>query len=156
MFSIRHYPGLVTPLLRVWLRAFVKYDDDGRGSCWLATTGKCAETLPLLLGNLADAIMPDVVFEGVLLQCYRNGRAVTPCHTDAGGAGFILSIGAPRTFRIHRGMFGCGADALDVVNIECIEGTVLLMDEEFHAGWHHQIVADPDITEEKLSLVFRR
>ncbi len=158
MFIVRHHPWLVTPILRTWLRAFVKYDVDGRGSCWLATTSKQVEKLPMVLEHLASAIAPDVVFEGVLLQCYRDGRAVTPCHTDASGAGFILSLGASRTFRIHRILpdgYGCGDYDLDVVSVQCVEGTVLLMDEAFHAGWHHQIVPDPDITEEKLSLVFR-
>ncbi len=156
MFSVRHYPEIVTPLLWVWLRAFVKYDDDGRCSCWLATTG--SKPLPLLLGNVARVIAPDRVFEGVLLQCYRDGQAVTPCHTDLTGFSFILSLGAPRTFRIHRtlpGGYGCGDYDLDVVSVQCVDGTVLIMDEAFHAGWHHQIVPDPDITEEKLSLVFR-
>ncbi len=157
MFSVRHCPDLVTPLLRTWLRAFVKYDDDGRGSCWLATTSKQVERLPLLLEHLASAIAPGVAFEGVLLQCYRDGQAVTPCHTDLTGFSFVLSLGAPRTFRIHRvrDLPGCGNYDLDVVNVQCVEGTVLIMDKEFHVGWHHQIVPDPDVTEEKLSLVFR-
>ncbi len=124
MLVVRHYPWLVTPLLRVWLRAFVKYDDDGRCSCWLATVG-AKETLPLLLEHLASAVMPDVAFEGVLLQCYRDGRAVTPCHADLAGSGFILSLGAARTFRLHRvrDLPGCGNYDLDVVNVQCVEGT---------------------------------
>lgn len=157
MLAVRHYPHLVTPALRSWVREFVKYDDDGRGSCWLATTGKEVQSLPVMLANVADAVMPVVQFESVLLQSYRDGRAITPCHADAAG-GFILSLGAPRTFRIHRVPFlpmGCGDRDLDAMTIECVEGTVLVMDAAFHAGWHHQIVADPKDVGEKLSLVFR-
>ncbi len=153
MFAVRHRPELVTAALRAWLGGFVRYDDDGRGSCWLATCGRKA--LPVLLGKVAQAVMPGVVFPGVLLQSYRDGNAITPCHADASG-GFILSIGAARTFRIHRSRpGGCDDPVADGITIECVEGTCLLMDAAFHAGWHHQIIADPDITGEKLSLVFR-
>lgn len=154
MLAVRHYPELVTPALLSWLRGFVKYDDDGRGSCWLATAGGNGG-LPIILAAVAEAVMPGVRFTGVLLQSYRDGSAVTPCHTDDGGTGdgFILSLGSPRTFRVHRIADGC--ETGDAVHIQCVEGTALLMDCAFHAGWHHQIIADPTVTGEKLSLVFR-
>ena len=160
MISVRHYPELVTPALRAWLRAFVTYDADGRGSCWLATIGKEAEALPAMLKGIADAVAPGRIWSGALLQCYRDGEAGTPCHTDASGTGFgfILSLGAPRTFRVHRvpsGASGCGDYDLDAALVQCIEGTVLVMDEDFQRGWHHQIVLDLGIVGEKLSLVFR-
>lgn len=144
MLSVRHYPELVTPALWAWLRALVRYDGEGRCSLWLPP----GATLPRIV---AEAVCPGVVFSGVLLQGYRDGRAVTPCHRDPGG-GFILSLGAARTFRVHRG--NC-AENLDPVSIACIEGTVLIMDEAFHRDWHHQVAADPGVTDEKLSLVFR-
>jgi alkylated DNA repair dioxygenase AlkB len=154
MLAVRHYPQLVTPGLRAWLQAFARYDADGRGSVWLATCSKQVKKLPLLLANVANTVAPGLPFSGALLQCYHDGNAVTPCHTDAGGTGFsfILSVGATRTFRIHRG--SC-VDSLDAMTIECIEGTVIVMDESFQRDWHHQIIPDPNITGEKLSLVFR-
>lgn len=152
MLAVRHYPELATPALRAWLRPFVSYDVDGRGSRWFMEGG----ILLPPLADIVDRVAPGIVWSGALLQCYRDGRAVTPCHTDAGGTGFgfILSLGATRTFRVHRAATACDCD-LDAVSIECTEGAVLLMDEAFHAGWHHQIAADPGVMGEKLSLVFR-
>lgn len=143
MLAIRYHPELATPALVAWLRSLVRYDEEGRYSSWLPMS-------PLLAG-IAEAICPGEYT--VLLQAYRDGRAITPCHSDAEG-GFILSIGATRTLRLHRVEPG-GCSNLDVVDIECVEGTVIAMDGAFHAGWHHQIVADASVTEEKLSLVFR-
>jgi alkylated DNA repair dioxygenase AlkB len=154
MLAVRHYPDLVTPGLRGWLSGLVKYDDDGRDSRWLFDG---SGPMPPELTALAVVVAPGATFSGVLLQAYRDGGAVTPCHTDKGGTGdgFILSLGAPRTFRIHPVAAGACDDDLDAVRVECREGTVLVMDEAFHAGWHHQVIADPGVTGEKLSLVFR-
>lgn len=156
MLSIHQHSELATPALWDWLLSFVYYDTDGRDSRWLVT----GEPLHLFLREVSRVIMPDVHFSGVLLQAYKHGHSVTPCHTDAGGTGkgFTLSLGAPRTFRAHRtrpGISGCADYNLDRIQIQCVNGTVLLMDEEFHTNWHHQIVSDSGITEEKLSLVFR-
>ena len=128
MFAVRHHPELVTPELRAYLRPFVRYDGDGRGCRTLAD-----DRLPPELADAARAVAPGVAFSGVVLQCYRDGAAVTPCHTDHGitGFSFILSLGAARTFRIHRvgpGASGCGDYYLDALTVECVEGTALLMD----------------------------
>ena len=157
MLAVRPCPGLVTPALWAWLRPYVRDDDDGGGCLWLEMSGgKQTATLPLLLDRVARAVAPDAIFSGVLLQAYRDGRAVTPCHTDASGTGFgfILSLGAARTFRVHPTTAACEDDR-GAVAVECVEGTVLVMDEAFQAGWHHRIAPDPDVTGEKLSLVFR-
>ncbi len=151
MLTIVHRPELVTPALRAWLRPCIHYDDDGRSSRWLAH-----HPLPRILWEVTQAIAPDVAFASVLLQAYRDGSAVTPCHSDEGvtGFSFSLSIGAPRFFCIHRvGEQPCMA--IGSVNIEVIEGTILEMSTAFQKYWHHQIIASPEVKEEKLTLVFR-
>ncbi len=158
MLAIRHHPELSTVALASWLRSKAAYDVQGRMGAWLATNGE----LPRVLEGIAEEICPGIEFDGVVLQCYRDGNAATDCHTDLGyGIGFILSLGATRTFRIHRVgddfpvKAGCIDRDLDVCEIECVNGTVIVMDEAFHAHWHHQIAPDPQVTGERLSLVFR-
>ncbi len=162
MLTIRYCPEAVTPELLAWLRPQVKYDTEGRASRWLVE----AEPLPPLLAAVVGVVCRGLWkrdYSGVILQCYRNGRAVTPCHSDAGATGFcfILALGATRTFRIHRVPTGtvptadCGNPCLDSIQIEAVSGTAILLDEDFHATWHHQVAPDPEVTEERLSLVFR-
>lgn len=164
MLEVRHYPELATPELWAWLQPHVGdyANSDGRRSKWLVES----EALPLPLAAVARAVCPDVPpgrWTRVALQCYEDGRAQTPCHTDAGatGFGFVLSLGATRTLRLHRvpagtaATAGCGDQDLDVVKVECVPGTVVLMDEAFHASWHHWIAPEPGVTGERLSLVFR-
>ncbi len=173
MIAVRHHPELVTPALLAWLAGLTggtsetlvpagwlpDYDDAGQSSRWLS------ESPPLepLLARLAAAVCPGVEFESALLRGYRDGAAVTPCHTDrhATGLTMIFSLGATRTFRVHRVPAGtlplgsCGDPDLDTVNIACPAGTALVLDESFQEGWHHQVAADPGVTEERFSLVFR-
>ncbi len=148
MLAILHRPELATPELWDWLQQYVAYDVDGRCSRWL-------DLASLELASLARAMCPGMDFASVLLQGYRDGRAVTPCHTDQGGTGFsfILSLGAPRTFRIHRVSTLC--DSVDVVTVECVSGMVLMMDGDFQNNWHHQVIPDLEVTEERLSLSYR-
>lgn len=151
MLTIRYRPEAATTLLMQWLRPRVHYDADGRYSMYLVDQ----TPLPPELRRVANIVCPEVdadQFLVVALQCYRDGNAVTPCHSDAPVFGFILSLGATRTFRVHRST--CD-NPLDIAEIECVNGMAILMDETFHAGWHHQLVADPGVTKERLSLVFR-
>lgn len=156
MLSIRHRPEAITPALLALIRPWVRYDADGRSCCWL-TDGGLTLSAPPELAAVARAVCPefDALKYGVALQGYRDGAAVTPCHSDLGSSGFILSIGATRTFRVHR-VLGDVCTNIDEIRIECVHGTAVLMDKAFHAAWHHQIVADPGVTGERLSLVFRR
>ncbi len=162
MLAVRHHPELATPRLWAWLRPRAGRYEGGRASCWLCEGGP----LPPELEAVALAVCPDVdpdAWAKVGLQCYRDGRAATECHTDAGatGFGFILSLGATRTFRVHRvpdgvrPQEGCGEYGLDARAIECAAGTAVLMDEAFHARWHHEIPPEPGATGARLSLVFR-
>ena len=157
MLSIRYRPEAATTILTQWLRPRIRYDADGRFSMMLVDE----QPLPGELRRVANIVCPEVdadLFRGVVLQAYQHGRAVTPCHSDAPVFGFILSLGARRTFRIHREPCrdsGCRNSDLDAVSIECVNGTAIIMDADFHEGWHHQIVGDPAVTQEKLSLVFR-
>ena len=156
MIAVIHRPELVMPELVEWLRRKVSYEGtDGQAGGWLVRN----EPLPPILEAIARAVAPGVRFDTVHFQGYRDGRATTPCHTDERtGFSAILSIGATRTLRIHRQPEGgqtCGDYDLDVFRIECRSGTVVFMDEEFYAGWHHQIPADPEVTDERLSIVFR-
>jgi hypothetical protein len=162
MLAVRHFPNLATPALMDRLRERARYDVDGRASVWLFSGGVY---LPADFKEIALAVCPDVppeAWEGVALQCYRDGNAITPCHSDEGstGLGFILSLGAARTLRTHRvaesGLPNpCGySSQIDVCFIECVNGTAVIWDREFHRTHHHQIVADPGAGE-RLSLVFR-
>ena len=154
MLSIRHRPEAATTLLAQWLRPRLRYDADGRFSTMLVDEAP----LPQELLRVANIVCPEVdpaLFRGVVLQGYQHGRAVTPCHSDAPVFSFILSLGATRTFRIHRVPDGGGCSDLDALSIECVNGTALVMDEAFHAGWHHQIIPDLAVMRERLSLVFR-
>ncbi len=158
MLAVRQQPELVTPKLLTWLPKGA-YDADGLWSTWLVEDGK----LPPILAAIGEAVCPGVAFQAVALRGYKDGNAVTPCHSDhrAAGLSFILSMGATRTFRLHRvpawvkPTQGCGNPDLDVLQIECRAGAVVILSEAFQASWHHQVVADPGVTEERLSLVFR-
>lgn len=161
MLAIRYLPGLVTPAL--WARLGYGLlgappDADGRASVWLCADGELAGWMQ----ELALAVCPDVparCWHGVILQRYAHGGAVTPCHADHGHAlGFILSLGATRTLRLHRvpeGAAGCGDRDLDVTSIECVEGTAVIMGARFHQHYHHQLIPSPDEVGERISLVFR-
>lgn len=159
MLAVRHVsPHLASAALFARLRSAARYDADGRHSRWLWSGGP---GLAADLASIACAVCPELplsAWQGVLMQCYRDGNAVTPCHSDFGHAmGFILSLGATRTLRVHRTLDGtaaCGDYDLDAVRIECAHGTALVMDGEFHATHHHQLVADPGAGE-RISLVFR-
>lgn len=164
MLTVRHLPHLATPELweRVcrWLDR-TPPDADGRACVWLWASGGYGHLEPWMK-ELAQAVCPDVppeAWEGVVAQRYMHGSAVTPCHADQGHAiGFIFSLGATRTLRLHRvreGAADCGDLNLDVVCIECAEGTAVIMDEVFHRNHHHQLMASPDVRGERISLVFR-
>ena len=158
MLSVRHYPALATGPLWDWLREQVVYDAEGRFCKWLIED----EPLPPRLANLAEALCPGRKIAAAGLQAYRDGRATTPCHTDCRSAGFclIFSLGATRTFRVHRVRPGvsptalCEDASLDVFDIECIAGTAVIMEEPFQQTWHHQVIAS-ETAGERLSLVFR-
>jgi alkylated DNA repair dioxygenase AlkB len=154
MLTIRQRPEAITPALLALIRPKVQYDVDGRYSTYLPAEAN-------ELRRLARFVCPEVDsadFRDVVLQAYRDGNAITPCHRDAATFGFILSIGATRTFRIHREPCrdgGCRNPGLDIIDIECVHGTVIRMDASFHEGWHHQVLPDARVKEERLSLVFR-
>ncbi len=152
MFAIRLYSDLATPALLAWLRPHIEYDAGGRCSKVLKS-----ETTPLPpeLAAVAQAVSGHTHFREVVLQCYQHGRAGTPCHSDVGitGDSFILSLGAPRTFRIHA--VGSPCDGPDKIDVQCVSGLVVFMEERFHQSWHHQLALDEGVTEERLGLVFR-
>ncbi len=166
MLRVIYRPRLVTPGLLVWVRGHVgSYaNSSGRTGGWLARN----TPLPPMLEEVVRDLCPErkpAEFTEVALQCYEDGRAVTPCHTDVGTEhSFILSLGPyARMLRLHRvprevwcpDPQQCGNPDLDVIEIECVRGTVVFMDAEFYAGWHHQIPAEPEVAGERLSLVFR-
>ena len=149
MLRVLNRPELITAGLLDWLRPFVHYDAGGR--CSRLLKDELAPCPPLLEPIAAAFPAP---YREIVLQCYRDGHATTPCHTDAGitGFSFILSIGAPRTFRVHWIADGCANVGR---LIRCENGTVVAMEQRFQDECHHQLAADPAVTEERLSLVFR-
>ncbi len=165
MLTVRYHPELATPRLYDWLRPRVKsYENSsGRQGMWLV---QAPETLPVILAAVGVAVCPEVDprdWHTVSLQCYEDGRAVTPCHTDRVGLTFILSLGATRTFRVHRMEGRPATEACTALDretdrrdIECAPGTVVMIDEEFYSGWHHEIPLEPDRQGERLALVFRQ
>lgn len=153
MLEVRYHPELVTPALVDWLRTRVTYDAAGRFNGYLKDE---LAPLPPELAHVAAAFPGRGEYFVVVLQAYRHGRTSTPCHDDGDvtGFSFILSVGATRTFRVHRVTGPCDA-ATDVVDLHCPSGTVILMEGRLHDAWHHQLREDPGVTEERFGVVFR-
>jgi alkylated DNA repair dioxygenase AlkB len=87
-------------------------------------------------------------FTVVAFQAYRNGRAGCDWHADANfEAQAILSLGASRTLGTRRG---------DEVHRTWLDaGDLVYMPPGFQREWEHCVPLEPDVPDERISLVFR-
>lgn len=99
-------------------------------------TGYVVDRPPWLVGLIARL---GVECDVVAFQAYRDGFAVADWHSDDVATQAILSLGATRTFGI------------DDVTIPVDDGDLVWMP----APVRHAVLADPDVTGERCSLVFR-
>ena len=93
---------------------------------------------PPSFATLGPALLDELGGDYVVFQAYRDGRAVTAEHSDAMPQR-IVSLGATRRF------------VLDGQVLELTHGDVL----DVAPGTPHEVPADPVVTGERCSLVFR-
>src|ERR1700731_3217101 len=157
MLFVLHRPDLATPELYARLREHVPEGSEGEPGRQVGAWLGRGAILPFGLLALANALLPGESWWSAHLQYYGDGLAKTPCHSDAAQAGLtcILSLGATRTLRCHRAAAGCDGPDADGVEVEGVQGTVVVMDAAFQGGWHHRIVADERVKSVRLALVFR-
>jgi alkylated DNA repair dioxygenase AlkB len=96
-------------------------------------------------------------FNSVLLNLYRNGQDSINWHTDAekelGKNPIIASVsfGETRKFQLkHR----YNKD-LDIINIDLLNGSLLIMKGETQHFWLHQIPKTTKVIGERINLTFR-
>lgn len=93
-------------------------------------------------GRLIGPAFEDMAANHAVFQAYKNGSATCDWHADDYDQ-IIVSLGATRTM-------GVCIDG-DEQHFPISDGDVLLLP----AGVPHAVLADPDITDERISLVFR-
>jgi alkylated DNA repair dioxygenase AlkB len=94
-------------------------------------------------------------FNGILVNCYRNGADCIGAHSDdettLGTSGVIsLSLGATRKLRIRD-----KKTKKLVGDFECSHGTLMHMSGDFQKHYTHEIPKQLRITTARLSLTFR-
>jgi alkylated DNA repair dioxygenase AlkB len=102
------------------------------------------------LAPLLDALeqLLEVRFTTVAFQAYRTGEASCPWHADQNfDIQTILSLGATRTFAVRR--------AGEEQRYELESGDLVVMPSGDQAEWEHCVPAEPTVTGERISLVFR-
>lgn len=103
---------------------------------------------PVLLAELHDLL--GVRFTHVAFQAYRNGSAMTGFHADTPfDEQAILSFGATRTLAI------ADYDQCYTELTALGGGDLVFMASGFQDRWLHSIPAEPHVTGERCSLVFR-
>ncbi len=112
----------------------------------------------LVLLEVKRAVEPPsgVVFNSVLLNCYRNGKDSVSWHADDepefGDQPVIASVsfGGTRTFQLrHKKRKELNA------SIELTHGSLLIMRAGTQAKWLHQVPKTAKPVEERINLTFR-
>lgn len=117
-------------------------DGEDRATGWL---DDFPQRSPLLAALQVDL---GIAFTVVAFQGYRDGMAGTDWHRDAPfDVQAILSLGASRTLGLRR-----GAEETVVV---LHAGDLAVMPSGFQDDWEHSVRPDPEIHDERISLVFR-
>jgi alkylated DNA repair dioxygenase AlkB len=98
--------------------------------------------------------MPRVGYNAVLLNLYRNGSDSVGLHADAepemGPVIASVSLGAERLFLLKRQDGGAAfAERLP-------HGSLLIMAGATQKNFRHEVPKEPDITEPRINLTFRR
>lgn len=131
-------------------RCFTYENGSGRWAGYVYSDGVWAEPLaelgPEILDGIADEV--DVRPTIALIQAYRDGTASCDWHNDDSfDFQAILSIGVTRRFAIRRG------DIEAVCTLD--NGDLVVMPSGFQLDWEHRMLTDPDVSGERLALVFR-
>lgn len=96
-------------------------------------------------------------FNSVLLTCYRDGKDSVGWHADdekeLGPAPWIasLSIGASRLFS-----YRLKTDHNQQYGLRLEHGDLILMKPGFQQRWQHQVPEEPQVTEARINLTFRK
>lgn len=98
--------------------------------------------------------LPRLGYNAVLANLYRNGNDSVGLHADAepemGPVIASLSLGAKRLFRLK------GRDAGVAFAERLPHGSLLIMAGATQKNFKHEVPKEPDITEPRINLTFRR
>lgn len=102
----------------------------------------------------ANLSLPKLSYDAVLCNLYRNGNDSVGLHSDAepemGPVIASVSLGAERLFRLKRPN-GAVAFAERLPH-----GSVLIMAGATQKNFKHEVPKEPDITQARINLTFRR
>lgn len=97
----------------------------------------------------------NTIFNSVLLNLYRDGKDSISWHTDAekelGKNPIIASVnfGATRKFQLRH------IESKEKLEIELVNGSLLIMQGELQHFWQHQVPKTNSFTNERINLTFR-
>src|ERR1017187_3155118 len=143
--------SISVPRLTAW------YGDEGSSYFYSGITNVPRPWTPVLL-EVKRAVEPPsgVVFNSVLLNCYRTGKDSVSWHADDepefGEQPVIASVsfGGTRTFQFkHKKRKELKA------SLELTHGSLLIMRGDTQANWLHQIPKTAKNVEERVNLTFR-
>ena len=106
------------------------------------------------LSAYANLNLPKQSYNAALCNLYRNGNDSVGLHADAeaemGPVIASVTLGAERHFRLKRNNGG-------VVFAEKLpHGSLLIMAGETQKNFKHEVPKEPEITEPRINLTFRR
>lgn len=137
-------------------RRSVWHADDGYSYTYSSRRREAVEWSPLLLDlkHRCEEISGHV-FNGVLVNLYRDGRDHMGWHADdepnLGVAPVIasLSLGAERRFELrHR-------STSEIVRIPLSHGSILVMSGDCQTQWVHRLPKQTRVTAPRINLTFR-
>lgn len=111
----------------------------------------------LTLKNQIESLLPELKFNSVLLNHYRNGLDKMGWHSDDEKEMGInptivsVSLGATRRFDLRN-----KSDKNKVFKLDLTNGSLLIMRGELQHYWVHQVPQQKRITEERINLTFRK
>jgi alkylated DNA repair dioxygenase AlkB len=98
--------------------------------------------------------LPNVGYNAVLCNLYRNGNDSVGLHADAepemGPVIASISLGAERLFRLKR------KDGKVAFAEKLPHGSLVIMAGKTQAKFKHEVPKQPDITQPRINLTFRR
>jgi alkylated DNA repair dioxygenase AlkB len=121
--------------------------------------GNISPWLPELLDlkNRVEKAYPDLQFNSVLLNKYRNGTDKVGWHSDNDKEFGVnpsiasLSLGATRRFDIRH-----KTDRTKSFHINLNAGSLLIMKGAMQHNWEHQVPQQKHVTGERINLTFRK
>lgn len=140
----RRYERQAARLMAGVRRLFSYQADDNRAAGYL-------DIDDLWIAHIADDLLDllNVRFTHLAFQAYRDGNTGTDWHADSTfDEQAIVSLGATRTIGLRR------CDGVEEY-LSLQAGDLLHMPPGFQNTWEHRIVPQPDVTDERIALVFR-